>query len=90
MQILITAKELGNITGKNIQKVASEEKALNLVRSIMLEMQPMEETSADLKAMKFIQEVTGGQPKGIENEKNGRAVIFQIYDENEFAEENFT
>ena len=81
--ILVTAKDSGSIVGKKIQKTMSADKATNLARGLMLMLQPMEETSADLMALKFMSEVEGGQAKSIGNEKNGRVVVFQTYNENE-------
>jgi len=80
--ILVTAKEAGT-NGKKIQKTMSADKALNLARQCMVQLQPMEETSADLMAMQFMSEVATGSRKVIENTKNNHQIVFQIYNENE-------
>lgn len=80
--ILVTAKEAGT-NGKKIQKVMDADKALNLARSSMVMLQPMEETSADLKAMQFMSKVATGSRMVIENTKNNHQLVFTIYNENE-------
>ena len=59
------------------QGVHNEEDTLNFVRKVMLNIQSMEETSADLKAMQLIEEVKAGQAKGIEGAA-GRVVVIQL------------
>lgn len=80
--ILVTAKEAGT-NGKKIQKTMDADKALNLARSCMVQLQPMEETTADLKAMQFMSKVATGSRMVIENTKNDHQIVFQIYNENE-------
>ena len=81
--ILVTAKDAGSVVGKKIQKIMEADKALNLVRSLMVMLEPMEETSADLKAMQFMAKVVSGKPQAIENTKNGKVVVFHTYELNE-------
>lgn len=80
--ILVTAKERGT-NGKKIQKIMSADKALNLARGCMVMLQPMEETTADLKSMQFMSQVATGKVKVIENTKNDHIIVFQTYNENE-------
>ncbi len=63
------------------QMVEDEEYTLNLVRFVILQLQSMEETSADLKAIKFMQEVTKGNAKVLEGSANSRVLVVQVHND---------
>ncbi len=75
--ILVTTKT-ASVNGKKIQKTMDSDSALNLVRKCILMLQPMDETSADLMAIKFMGEVNAGTPKVIENTQTKHSIVFQI------------
>ena len=63
MNYLLTATN--NSTKKQIR--LDENLTLNTVRRFMLMVQPMDETSADLKAISFLQSIVKGKAKVIAN-----------------------
>jgi len=74
--VLITAKERnGEIIA---QRSVTMHKALNLVRKSILMAQSMDETSADLLAINFMNKVNNNIPQAIENIKNGRTLTYQL------------
>ncbi len=60
------------------QEVKNEHDTLNFVRQVMVIMQPMEETSADLKAMEILERVKAGKPAMIEHPTNCNILVIQI------------
>lgn len=55
----------------------NETEALNLARSALLAVSPMEETSADLHAMNFLKQVTPNQPMFIHNNSTLVDLVFE-------------
>lgn len=51
---------------------------LNLVRKILINVQSMEESSADLQAMKIVDSVKKGKAKSMENSKSGYTMVIQL------------
>ncbi len=79
MNYLISVKN--SIDGTPIgQDIVPTDVALNFVRDVMLTIQPMEETSADIQAMNFINMVEVGKPMLLESNKTGRVLIVQIFE----------
>ena len=75
--LLVTMKE--SINGKPIkQHIMSEPEALQFIRRAMQGLEPVEESSADLRAMGFI-DAALKMPRVIENKKNGHVVIVHKY-----------
>jgi len=74
---LISAKENQN-EKPMLQTTKNETDTLRFIRSVMLELQPMDETSADLKALQFLNDLKIGNAKCIENTKNGVVLVFQL------------
>jgi len=64
-----------------LQNIEDEHGALNFVRNAMLAMESMEETSADLKAMAFMKEVTPGHAKMMEHPVTGRVLVVQAHND---------
>ena len=75
MLISITAANKDNTNLATREYTVSA--AINLARAAMLKLQPMEESSADLMALKFMQEVVNGTNKTIENTANGHTLSFR-------------
>ena len=74
MRYLLTAKQ----NGKNVrQSRVSEAGAINTARKCLLAVIRMEETSADLQAMKFIRDIEVGAARGISNKSGDTTIIFQ-------------
>lgn len=82
MNYLISVKTSLNTQPMN-QQVVSEVEALNIVRGAMIRIQPMEETSADLKAMNFLRNVTLDKPMALENKRTGKVMVLQVHEEDE-------
>ena len=57
---------------------ATEVDALNLARRSLLEVKPMEETTADLKALAFIDKVKAGNCMAVINPKNDFKLVFRL------------
>ena len=62
------------------QKILDETESLNLIRKVILAIQPIEESSADLKALSIINNAVNN-PQAIENVKNGVVLVVQQYAE---------
>jgi len=75
MLIAITASNANNSNTRTAE--FSEDAALKLARDAIRSLQPMEETSIDLMAMKLIKDVTDGKAQAIENTGNGHKLSFR-------------
>jgi len=60
------------------QKTMNEHETLNFIRRAMLGIQSMDETSADIRAISFMDKVKPGKAQIIENHKNGHCAVVQI------------
>ncbi len=78
MDYLITAhtSKTGHVS---LQRIMTAQNTLNFVRKVMLSLQPMDETSADLKAMKFMKDITADNSMVIENTASQRYISVQEY-----------
>jgi len=65
------------------QWIKNEWDTLNLVRKAILKLQSMEETSADLRAIDFMNNVTPGHAMTIENPLNGHVVVIQVHNDDD-------
>ena len=74
MRYLVTAKQNG---AAQFQRIMGEGEALNLARRAMVAIGRLEETSADLRAVKFLNEIKPGKARAIENTATGAAIVFQ-------------
>lgn len=77
MNYLISFKLTKEATPSH-QDVRDEQATLNLVRKAILELQSMDETSADLRAINFMNKITPGHAQVIENPRNGRMLVIQV------------
>jgi hypothetical protein len=66
-----------NDTALKVSKVV-EVDALNLARQALLQCMPMEETTADLKALAFINKVKAGNCMAVTNPKNNFKLVFRL------------
>ncbi len=80
MDFLISVK-LGKDLTPAKQEVKNEHDTLNFIRQAMIIMQPLEETSADLKAMGLIERVKAGKPAMIEHHTNGKVLVIQVHND---------
>ena len=80
MKYLITIK-LSPDAEPAMQGVVEEHEALNIVREAIRNLQALDETSADLKALNFMWKIKPGKPMVIENTKNNRVIIVQEHHE---------
>ncbi len=77
MDFLISLKH--GFDGKPYKQViADEHVCLNGVRKTMLGLESMEETTADIKAINFLERVKAGNPQAIENRKTGGVMVVQV------------
>jgi len=78
-QILISVKLSADAKpAKQMQNSIHD--ALNLMIRAISGLGSMDETSASLLALKYMDEITSGKTaaKGIENTKNGHVIVFQL------------
>lgn len=83
-EYLITARGPNPDTGDDevrLQAVWSELRVINLVRKMILAVQSMDETSADLRAIDFMNHVKPGTAQGLKNPKNGMTLVVQVHQE---------
>lgn len=81
MDFLLSVKLSKDAKFPTRQEIKNEHDTLNFVRGVMLIMQPMEETSADLKAINFLNKVKANNPMMVEHPTNGNVLVVQIHGE---------
>jgi len=62
----------------SLQSIEDEHTILNFIRKAMLTMKSMDETSADLQAIAFLQDVKPGHAKALEHPETGRVLVVQV------------
>jgi len=65
-----------------LQNALDETGALNFVRKAMMVMESMEETTADLKAIAFMKNITPGKAKVMEHPTSGCVLVVQVCNDN--------